>query len=120
MMAIYRYFRWGYVLLGLIAMSMAAISWTREDSKTYWIWHRYKIIHNCCTTMIPHPQKKDCFPHVFSLIVPSSFFSIWHISIYTSAFFFICSKAKTQNVDNQEAPAAASYELTRQESFASV
>ncbi|XP_065636777.1 uncharacterized protein LOC112010907 [Quercus suber] len=83
MMAIYRYFRWGYVLLGLIAMSMAAISWTKEDSETYWIWH-----------------------------------SIWHISIYTSAFFFICSKAKTQNV--QEAPAAASYELTRQESFASV
>ncbi|KAF3958938.1 hypothetical protein CMV_016201 [Castanea mollissima] len=83
MMAIYRYFRWGYVLLGVIAMSMAAISWIKEASETYWIWH-----------------------------------SIWHISIYTSAFFFICSKAKTQNVDNQEAPAAASYELTRQESFA--
>nr|POE52556.1 hypothetical protein CFP56_51691 [Quercus suber] len=85
MMAIYRYFRWGYVLLGLIAMSMAAISWTKEDSETYWIWH-----------------------------------SIWHISIYTSAFFFICSKAKTQNVDNEESSAAASYELTRQESFTSV
>ncbi|KAM4086757.1 hypothetical protein ACJW30_10G126200 [Castanea mollissima] len=85
MMAIYRYFRWGYVLLGVIAMSMAAISWIKEASETYWIWH-----------------------------------SIWHISIYTSAFFFICSKAKTQNVDNQEAPAAASYELTRQESFARV
>uniref|UniRef100_A0A2N9FV88 Uncharacterized protein n=1 Tax=Fagus sylvatica TaxID=28930 RepID=A0A2N9FV88_FAGSY len=80
-MAIFRHFRWGYVLLGFIAMSMAASSWTKENSQTYWIWH-----------------------------------SIWHISIYTAAFFFVCSKAKTQKVDNQEAPAAASYELTRQNS----
>jgi hypothetical protein len=45
------------------------------------------------------------------------FCSIWHISIYTAAFFFVCSKAKTQKVDNQEAPAAASYELTQQNSL---
>ncbi|KAG9132534.1 hypothetical protein Leryth_008451 [Lithospermum erythrorhizon] len=32
-------FRWGFILAGFVALAMAAISWTRENSQTYWFWH---------------------------------------------------------------------------------
>ncbi|KAL3829685.1 hypothetical protein ACJIZ3_018487 [Penstemon smallii] len=38
--------------------------------------------------------------------------SIWHISIYTSSFFFLCSRAEVSTCENDR-----SYELTRQNSF---
>uniref|UniRef100_A0A5B7BQZ2 EGF-like domain-containing protein n=1 Tax=Davidia involucrata TaxID=16924 RepID=A0A5B7BQZ2_DAVIN len=42
--------------------------------------------------------------------------SVWHVSIYTSSFLFLCSKAKTVNSENQRPP-DGTYELTRQDSF---
>ncbi|KAM1444618.1 hypothetical protein ACFX2I_040747 [Malus domestica] len=45
--------------------------------------------------------------------------SIWHITIYTSSFFFLCSKASpatTVDTGNQ-IPQNGAYELTRQDSF---
>ncbi|KAM1286730.1 hypothetical protein FF1_000696 [Malus domestica] len=45
--------------------------------------------------------------------------SIWHMTIYTSSFFFLCSKespASTVDTENQIPPNGA-YELTRQDSF---
>nr|XP_008375986.2 uncharacterized protein LOC103439220 [Malus domestica] len=45
--------------------------------------------------------------------------SIWHITIYTSSFFFLCSKASpatTVDTENQ-IPQNGAYELTRQDSF---
>lgn len=89
---IVRRFRWGFVLAGFTALAMAVISWTLENTETYWIWH-----------------------------------SIWHVSIYTSSFFFLCSKASTESTEstvdtgivdteNQRPPNGA-YELTRQDSF---
>ncbi|KAK4418605.1 hypothetical protein Salat_2273300 [Sesamum alatum] len=42
--------------------------------------------------------------------------SLWHIFIYTSSFFFLCSKAKVADCDN-ERPPDEGYELTRQSSF---
>ncbi|KAL0379495.1 UNVERIFIED_CONTAM: hypothetical protein Sangu_0013800 [Sesamum angustifolium] len=42
--------------------------------------------------------------------------SLWHIFIYTSSFFFLCSKAKVANCDNERTPDEG-YELTRQTSF---
>ncbi|KAF6157692.1 hypothetical protein GIB67_037265 [Kingdonia uniflora] len=75
------FFRWGFVVAGFIALSMAAISWNMESSKNYWISH-----------------------------------SLWHISIYTSSFFFLCSKRKAVNGDRQEVPHTP-YELTRQDSL---
>ncbi|KAL8499938.1 hypothetical protein ACS0TY_019805 [Phlomoides rotata] len=42
--------------------------------------------------------------------------SLWHISIYTSSFLFLCSKAKVVSCEN-DGPADGSYELTRQNSF---
>ncbi|KAK2965585.1 hypothetical protein RJ640_006200 [Escallonia rubra] len=43
--------------------------------------------------------------------------SMWHVSIYTSSFLFLCSKVKTVNTENQRPPPDAIYELTRQDSF---
>ncbi|KAH7513094.1 hypothetical protein FEM48_Zijuj12G0160000 [Ziziphus jujuba var. spinosa] len=42
--------------------------------------------------------------------------SIWHVTIYTSSFFFLCSKANTVNNENERSP-DGSYELTRQDSI---
>ncbi|KAJ7962425.1 putative Transmembrane protein [Quillaja saponaria] len=42
--------------------------------------------------------------------------SIWHLSIYTSSFFFLCSKANIVNNDDQRTP-NRTYELTRQDSI---
>ncbi|KAK6918348.1 NGX6/PGAP6/MYMK [Dillenia turbinata] len=42
--------------------------------------------------------------------------SIWHVSIYTSSFFFLCSKANNINDNDQGTPQGV-YELTRQDSI---
>ncbi|PIN18581.1 hypothetical protein CDL12_08735 [Handroanthus impetiginosus] len=42
--------------------------------------------------------------------------SLWHISIYTSSFLFLCSKAKLASCANERSP-EVTYELTRQNSF---
>ncbi|KDO86249.1 uncharacterized protein LOC127901525 isoform X2 [Citrus sinensis] len=42
--------------------------------------------------------------------------SIWHVSIYTSSFFFLCSKVSSLNSENQR-PLDGTYELTRQDSM---
>ncbi|XP_013634190.1 PREDICTED: uncharacterized protein LOC106339871 [Brassica oleracea var. oleracea] len=43
--------------------------------------------------------------------------SIWHLTIYTSSFFFLCSKIAIVNNENQTHHGADSYELTRQDSL---
>ncbi|ESQ39243.1 hypothetical protein EUTSA_v10001314mg [Eutrema salsugineum] len=75
-------FRWGFVAAGLVAFTMAAISFKVETSSSYWIWH-----------------------------------SIWHFTIYTSSFFFLCSKIPIVNNENQTHPGGDNYELTRQDSL---
>ncbi|XP_027334938.1 uncharacterized protein LOC113849313 isoform X2 [Abrus precatorius] len=42
--------------------------------------------------------------------------SFWHVTIYTSSFFFLCSKANIVDAENQ-LPTNANYALTRQDSF---
>lgn len=42
--------------------------------------------------------------------------SIWHVTIYISSFFFLCSKAPVTNSEDERAD-DQSYELTRQDSF---
>ncbi|XP_044493880.1 uncharacterized protein LOC123217147 isoform X2 [Mangifera indica] len=42
--------------------------------------------------------------------------SVWHVTIYTSSFFFLCSKVDNVNSENQT-PVEGSYELTRQDSI---
>lgn len=42
--------------------------------------------------------------------------SMWHVSIYVSSFFFLCSKVKAMNCANGE-PENRTYELTRQDSL---
>ncbi|XP_043717415.1 uncharacterized protein LOC122665353 isoform X1 [Telopea speciosissima] len=74
-------FRWAFVLMGFVALSMAAISWKLENSESYWIWH-----------------------------------SVWHVTIYTSSFFFLCSKVTIIN-DESHGPVDGEYELTWQDSF---
>ncbi|XP_030548064.2 uncharacterized protein LOC115753554 isoform X2 [Rhodamnia argentea] len=80
----FRRFRWGFLIAGFLALTMAGISWKLETSESYWIWH-----------------------------------SLWHVTIYTSSFFFLCSKANPINVDDQRPP-DGNYELTRQDSFSRV
>ncbi|KAI3975022.1 hypothetical protein MKX01_005133 [Papaver californicum] len=75
-------FRWGFVILGFLALALAGISWKVVNSKNYWIWH-----------------------------------SIWHVSIYASSFFFLCSKVKVKNNTENQTSTAATYELARQDSF---
>ncbi|CAN8286173.1 unnamed protein product [Cochlearia groenlandica] len=43
--------------------------------------------------------------------------SIWHFTIYTSSFFFLCSKIPIVNNENQTQNGADNYELTRQDSL---
>ncbi|GJN20757.1 hypothetical protein PR202_gb08174 [Eleusine coracana subsp. coracana] len=80
-------FRWLYLVLGFIALSFAATSWKLESNSTYWIWHR-------------------CFFFSFSC-------SMWHITIYTSSFFFLCS----MRVNTRNHSPEPNYELTRQDSL---
>ncbi|XAR54043.1 hypothetical protein NMG60_11029025 [Bertholletia excelsa] len=75
-------FRWGFLLLAVLALAMAAVSWTLESNASYWVWH-----------------------------------SVWHVSIYTSSFLFLCSKANRVNGEN-ERPSDGNYELTGQDSSA--
>ncbi|KAG7644464.1 NGX6/PGAP6/MYMK [Arabidopsis suecica] len=75
-------FRWGFVAAGLVAFTMAAISFKVETSSSYWMWH-----------------------------------SIWHFTIYTSSFFFLCSKIAIVNHENLAHNGADNYELTRQDSL---
>ncbi|KAE8664940.1 hypothetical protein F3Y22_tig00112738pilonHSYRG01158 [Hibiscus syriacus] len=42
--------------------------------------------------------------------------SVWHVTIYTSSFFFLCSKVDTIN-SGSERPADGNYQLTRQVSL---
>ncbi|KAJ1378644.1 hypothetical protein SESBI_47621 [Sesbania bispinosa] len=42
--------------------------------------------------------------------------SFWHITIYTSSFFFLCSKANVEDSENQ-LPTNGNYELTHQDSL---
>uniref|UniRef100_M0ZGV9 EGF-like domain-containing protein n=1 Tax=Solanum tuberosum TaxID=4113 RepID=M0ZGV9_SOLTU len=42
--------------------------------------------------------------------------SAWHVSIYTSSFLFLCSKATPVNCENEQ-PRSENYELARQNSF---
>ncbi|PHU09569.1 hypothetical protein BC332_21429 [Capsicum chinense] len=42
--------------------------------------------------------------------------SLWHVSIYTSSFLFLCSKAAAVNCENEQ-PRSENYELARQNSF---
>ncbi|PIA49268.1 hypothetical protein AQUCO_01300252v1 [Aquilegia coerulea] len=77
-------FRWGYILLGVVTISLAGLSWKMETDKTYWIWH-----------------------------------SLWHVTIYTSSFFFLCSKVTTIDTSTQEGQ-NVTYELTRQDSSSRV
>ncbi|KAI3979229.1 hypothetical protein MKX01_008241 [Papaver californicum] len=43
--------------------------------------------------------------------------SIWHVSIYTASFFFLCSKVKVKNNTENQTSTAATYELARQDSI---
>ncbi|KAF7844562.1 Transmembrane protein 8B [Senna tora] len=43
--------------------------------------------------------------------------SFWHITIYTSSFFFLCSKANIVDSDESQPPSSGNYALTRQDSF---
>ncbi|XP_004492771.1 uncharacterized protein [Cicer arietinum] len=43
--------------------------------------------------------------------------SFWHITIYTSSFFFICSKANNILDSENQLPANGNYELTHQDSL---
>jgi hypothetical protein len=70
------------VAAGLVAFTMAAISFKVETSSSYWMWH-----------------------------------SIWHFTIYTSSFFFLCSKIAIVNHENLAHNGADNYELTRQDSL---
>ncbi|CAN4111562.1 unnamed protein product [Withania somnifera] len=42
--------------------------------------------------------------------------SVWHVSIYTSSFLFLCSKEAAVNCENEQ-PRTENYELARQNSF---
>ncbi|KAL3622148.1 hypothetical protein CASFOL_033559 [Castilleja foliolosa] len=32
-------FRWGFIIAGFAALTMAAVSWKLESTESYWIWH---------------------------------------------------------------------------------
>ena len=112
-------FRWRFILAGFAALTMAAVSWKLETSQSYWIWHRWAIYPtNIGTktlnlTLVPSLQPKKQKLKLWCQM----FCSIWHVSIYTSSFLFLCSMVKpaapsTENVRPQN----GDYELTRQNS----
>ncbi|KAG5009177.1 uncharacterized protein LOC114418418 [Glycine soja] len=43
--------------------------------------------------------------------------SFWHVTIYTSSFFFLCSKANIVDAEDSSSPSSGNYALTRQDSF---
>lgn len=104
-------FHWGFLLAGFSALAMAAISWKLETSRTYWIWHRYDEIE---WAIISH---LFLFLSLICLVQNGRQHSMWHITIYTSSFLFLCSKVKAVNCENERASSEGNYVLTRQNSF---
>ncbi|XP_040866697.1 uncharacterized protein [Glycine max] len=43
--------------------------------------------------------------------------SFWHVTIYTSSFFFLCSKANIVDAEDSSSPSSGNYALTHQDSF---
>lgn len=43
-------FRWYYLLLGFITLSLAGTCWKLETNANYWIWHRYETAFHLCFT----------------------------------------------------------------------
>lgn len=109
---LWRRFRWGFMLAGFVALAMAAISWTLESSESYWIWHRYYEIFYFITVFLSY-----YFSTWDQYLVSKWFFSLWHVTIYTSSFLFLCSKVDAVNTEDEIPAPAANYELTRQNSF---
>lgn len=109
---LFRRFRWGFLLAGFATLAMAAISWKLETSESYWIWHRYEDTWEniLCLCL--------CLLRVYLSLMRAQkmFFSVWHVTIYTSSLFFLCSKSSSVNNENQRPP-DRNYELTRQDSF---
>jgi hypothetical protein len=100
------------MLAGFTALAMAAISWKLETSESYWIWHRYTNLMKLSLSLSLYCSLS------LSCLMHKMLCSVWHVTIYTSSFFFLCSKTKTitVNTENQRTP-VGNYELTRQDSF---
>lgn len=91
--ALHKRFKWGFVFAGFIALSLAAVSWNRESIETYWLWHRYfPISKSSSLSSNAFSSTLLFYSSSLPLIVVVLVFSAWHISIYTSAFFFLCSR----------------------------
>ncbi|KAL1366920.1 hypothetical protein HN51_020974 [Arachis hypogaea] len=43
--------------------------------------------------------------------------SFWHVTIYTSSFFFLCSKASNVDAEEDQLPTTENYALARRDSF---
>jgi len=106
-----RRFRWGFLLAGFIALAMAGLSWTLETSANYWFWHRYYNTTTLSTIILFFCLLR---PHVLLFWNGCSF---WHVTIYTSSFFFLCSKANIVDAEDSSSPSSGNYALTRQDSF---
>lgn len=63
-------FHWGFVIAGLAALAMAAVSWKMESTQSYWIWHRY--------VRVPSPS---FFPLPLSCMVQNRVQFVAHIYI---------------------------------------
>ena len=96
-----------FVLAGFTTLAFAAISWKLETSESYWIWHRYNNVNRISLSL--------SLSLSLSHVVHKMFCSLWHVSIYTSSFFFLYSKEKIVNSENRSPP-NGNYELTRQNS----
>lgn len=112
----FKRFRWVFLLAGFTTLAFAAISWKLETSESYWIWHRYNNVNGIS---LSHVWCIKCF-RVFDMwqylsCVVHKMCSVWHVTIYTSSFFFLCSKALNVNNENQSPP--GNYHLTQQDSF---
>jgi len=97
-----------FAFAGFTALAMAAISWTLETSESYWFWHRYYKLTLHLSSL---SFSLSSLPH---LILFLNVYSIWHITIYTSSFFFLCSKIEDSETP---VPTDGNYELTHQDSL---
>lgn len=90
-------FRWVYLSTGLGILMAAGFSWILETDDTYWIWHRYDHPHqlsssNILCLTLQGIQGSDRLISDYSAPVNVGFScSLWHVSIYTSAFVILCS-----------------------------
>ena len=114
-----RRYNLAFALAGFAALAMAAISWTLETSENYWFWHRY--YHNTYPLCVC-AHACACVSLSFCLLyLMFAFFwnvySFWHITIYTSSFFFLCSKANIVESENNLPTTNGNYELTHQDSL---